>query len=302
MSGRSAPRSRNGTYPLLPCELCIIPDKSPGCLTCRTRKVKCDEVRPSCSRCRTAQLACEWLPSPERRSQSRPKRTNPSTALAAIQSRRLLLPRDMFGFSANNELSNSLHLTVMDREYLMYFPRSTLVKWVGKPWQWAFLRHLYGDVASRSPVVMRLILANAASELEGRKATDPELAGLAVSKTRGTGAAHYGAALREFGAMLEQCLEQKRPLTKSAIDEIVASFFFMISYERHFEGRDSGLAAHLSGVQAFLETCGVFSRQTGELKGDVSEMAKNLLLFIMWAILYQLKSGTKRTLTPRLGM
>jgi len=199
----------------------------------------------------------------------------------------------MFGFSATQQLGNSLHLTVMDREYLMYFPQSTLVKWIGKPWQWAFLRHLYSDVAARSPVVMRLILANAASELEGRKLTDPELAGLAVSKTRGMGAAHYGAALREFSAMLHQCLDQKLPLARSTIDEIAASFFFMISYEHHFGGDDSGLAAHLSGVQAFLETCGVFSRQTSELRGDVSEMAKNLMLYIMCATHYQSKSNAK---------
>lgn len=193
----------------------------------------------------------------------------------------------MFGSPAGYQLGNSLHLTVMDREYLTYFPQSTLVKWVGKPWQWAFLRHLYSSVASRSSVVMRLILANAASELEGRKTTDPALAGLVVSKTRGAGAAHYGAALREFSDMLQQSLSCKLPLTWAEIDEIAASFFFMVSYERHFGGAESGLATHLAGVQAFLEASGIFSRQTGDLKGDISEMAKNLLLYIMYVTVHE---------------
>ncbi|KAF2020038.1 hypothetical protein BU24DRAFT_419629 [Aaosphaeria arxii CBS 175.79] len=31
-----------------------------GCLTCRSRKKKCDEVKPRCAGCRRNQLACEW--------------------------------------------------------------------------------------------------------------------------------------------------------------------------------------------------------------------------------------------------
>lgn len=33
-----------------------------GCLTCRTRKKKCDEFKPRCAGCRRNQLACEWPP------------------------------------------------------------------------------------------------------------------------------------------------------------------------------------------------------------------------------------------------
>lgn len=31
-----------------------------GCLTCRSRKKKCDEVKPRCAGCRRNQLVCEW--------------------------------------------------------------------------------------------------------------------------------------------------------------------------------------------------------------------------------------------------
>lgn len=31
-----------------------------GCITCRTKKVKCDEQTPECRRCRRLALSCEW--------------------------------------------------------------------------------------------------------------------------------------------------------------------------------------------------------------------------------------------------
>lgn len=31
-----------------------------GCLTCRTKKVKCDEQAPECRRCQRLDLRCEW--------------------------------------------------------------------------------------------------------------------------------------------------------------------------------------------------------------------------------------------------
>lgn len=33
-----------------------------GCLTCRKRKVRCDELRPRCSHCTRLNLQCKWRP------------------------------------------------------------------------------------------------------------------------------------------------------------------------------------------------------------------------------------------------
>ncbi|KAJ5587654.1 uncharacterized protein N7459_003419 [Penicillium hispanicum] len=33
---------------------------SPGCITCKSRRVKCDSARPTCGRCRKASKHCEW--------------------------------------------------------------------------------------------------------------------------------------------------------------------------------------------------------------------------------------------------
>ncbi|KZT43627.1 hypothetical protein SISSUDRAFT_611897 [Sistotremastrum suecicum HHB10207 ss-3] len=55
-----------------------------GCLTCRQKKVKCDETKPSCTRCTQGQRDCTWPENvPPRRKPSRPQDTpeeRPSTA------------------------------------------------------------------------------------------------------------------------------------------------------------------------------------------------------------------------------
>lgn len=64
MSGRNAPRSKNGVL------LSFLPQTATfhrlnsrlaaGCSTCRRRKVKCGEERPVCKRCLNLSLNCEW--------------------------------------------------------------------------------------------------------------------------------------------------------------------------------------------------------------------------------------------------
>ena len=247
-----------------------------GCSTCRTRKVKCDEERPSCGRCRSARLSCDWHRVPRRQ---RPK---PSSAdkLKALQAQqyRLVLPRDFIGLSGQ-QLRNSLQLSNIDGEYLAYFPNTVLVTWVGKPWKWGFLRYLYSQVAAESSIVMRLILALSASEIEGRRLQDPERIRWSVPCRLGTGVAHYSTALREFRTELEHL--RGRSMTQEKLDEIITSFFFMISYEFHF-GRDwSGLTAHLLGFAAFLRDCGLWVDLSSSASTRLSAQSKNLLLYIM---------------------
>ncbi|TFK23651.1 hypothetical protein FA15DRAFT_549433, partial [Coprinopsis marcescibilis] len=31
-----------------------------GCITCRIKKVKCDEIKPDCNRCRLGNKDCTW--------------------------------------------------------------------------------------------------------------------------------------------------------------------------------------------------------------------------------------------------
>lgn len=58
-----------------------------GCMTCRTRKLKCDEIRPLCGRCVQSKFSCEWgkaTPGGRRRRQKhgKDKVSNETTILA----------------------------------------------------------------------------------------------------------------------------------------------------------------------------------------------------------------------------
>ncbi|KPM45235.1 hypothetical protein AK830_g1343 [Neonectria ditissima] len=59
-----------------------------GCVTCRTRKIKCDERRPVCQRCANSPLKCDWL------EPGRPLslRRGPKLAISNTKSQRRLAP------------------------------------------------------------------------------------------------------------------------------------------------------------------------------------------------------------------
>ena len=42
-----------------------------GCLTCRSRKRKCDENKPICNECRRLRIKCIWMPRTQRRNKSK---------------------------------------------------------------------------------------------------------------------------------------------------------------------------------------------------------------------------------------
>lgn len=63
------PRTRTGLYTALPyissphsLFFCIATNHElcAGCLTCRKRKVKCDELKPNCAKCQRLQRPCVW--------------------------------------------------------------------------------------------------------------------------------------------------------------------------------------------------------------------------------------------------
>jgi hypothetical protein len=56
------PRTRTGALSEWQngCGILNLANVSKGCLTCRKRKVKCDEAKPVCSRCQRLQRECTW--------------------------------------------------------------------------------------------------------------------------------------------------------------------------------------------------------------------------------------------------
>ncbi|KAJ5148380.1 hypothetical protein N7526_001732 [Penicillium atrosanguineum] len=192
MSGRNAPRSKN------------------GCSTCRRRKVKCGEERPTCSRCSNLRLSCEWgvpvqrdrgvqvrhlQPAPSATDQliwSAPQAGDvvdiPDALLASLSpiswpdDAVLLEPPQLVPFyppvaptqiptplypplSADIACANSLTLTEHDQKYFQYFPSSSIVYYYMKGWQWSSFCYLYQGPAATNKVIMRMILALSACDM-----------------------------------------------------------------------------------------------------------------------------------------
>lgn len=69
-------------------------DVSLGCLTCRSRKLKCGEEKPHCSRCITSRLQCNWNQSPA-----------PVTSIRPIRFTKIRTPAKVFHANTNSSLA-----------------------------------------------------------------------------------------------------------------------------------------------------------------------------------------------------
>ncbi|KAI1206302.1 uncharacterized protein F4807DRAFT_453497 [Annulohypoxylon truncatum] len=100
-----------------------------GCVTCKNRRVKCDEGKPSCSRCEKSGLLCAGYegPNPRRGKEAPPSgRSNRSTGPAALR------PKSLKPWTVNTTqeipivdflLPPSLAPAYLDRRDLQYFDR-----------------------------------------------------------------------------------------------------------------------------------------------------------------------------------
>ncbi|KAH7129207.1 hypothetical protein EDB81DRAFT_139836 [Dactylonectria macrodidyma] len=179
-----------------------------GCLTCRIRKVKCDERRPRCQRCVKSSMKCEWLepgrPLSARRTPSskgsipspifqRPLAPSPNSGMDRshsddLEHEKAAATRTDSNFASKTEndiqhspsprpalstnhipLSNSLQLTAEDQAAFLYVPESILVLSYGKPWKWSCFSYIYNNVASQYSGVMRSFIAVAAMELRSKE-------------------------------------------------------------------------------------------------------------------------------------
>ncbi|KAH8422347.1 Zn(II)2Cys6 transcription factor [Aspergillus melleus] len=283
MSGRNAPRSKN------------------GCSTCRRRKVKCGEERPTCQRCYNLRLNCEWgvpvkrgKPASVRHLQPAEPRwsgndivsVNSATAtqgilnpqyastLAAIWQHPStvadftpILPETLstagwpcfppitpvsplYPSLSEPDLacSNSLILSDHDKKYFQYFPSSSVVFYYMKSWQWSSFNYLYQGPAATNKVIMRMILALSASDMH-RNGLVVRSPGRPTAEDHGR--YHYGLAVKEFRQLLET---PKLQVTPTELEIIFATMFLMITYEWQYGHCVHHLQLHLQGVRSLLET------------------------------------------------
>ncbi|RAO68529.1 uncharacterized protein BHQ10_004541 [Talaromyces amestolkiae] len=246
-------------------------------------------VRPSCAPVSDGLLnvshpQSEWL---EVARKSRGKRTSAKASRESQAKFSTLLPRieDPAHIVALDPLTlfYPFSLSAQDREYLAFFPHTSLVQWFGKPWKWASLNYLHSKIAPHSVVVMRMVLAIAAAELESIRYAQQTQSSGEPPRQRDherwvAGTHHYRIALRGFQSLLVK----SRPLSEQEFDEILAAFLLMAIYELHFSADTAGLQVHISGIYTFLRVRGVTFQGTWQQGSNLPVLSQQLLLFIMY--------------------
>lgn len=178
-----------------------------GCLTCRSRKKKCDETKPQCSACRRNGLGCSWL---------QDKQT------AALQ----LQPRsETFAHpNHNNRLlgSKACSLTNVSLLLLQHYTFETAVILpAGKPSINPFISFVLPP-AEADDVIMHSVLAVSGAHLSFRlqDATDVEMA------TR----KHYLLAIRG----VQEVIGAGQVIDKSDVLRLLLAISFLSQYEVSF--------------------------------------------------------------------
>ncbi|KAE8383162.1 hypothetical protein BDV26DRAFT_181144 [Aspergillus bertholletiae] len=286
MSGRHAPRSRT------------------GCTTCRVRKIKCDETHPSCVRCINAQMKCDWArKTPPTTSKSKlvskaPRGPAPRRAYHQLLPRKIDPDANLICLS----LPDPNLLSSREREYFAFFPHTSMVRWIGKPWQWASLHYVYSHIAPRSLVVTSMMLAISATELEGIRHTQRCRSDRVVSHDQWpaeAGTSYYQSALRDFQLILSK---SEGPLSSQEVNQISAAFFLMVIYEYLFGQDSAAVEVHIQGLYTFLRAHDLAPKHGEPSKcARLPVLTQQLLLFVMYMNLTLCKYGHLRQLWEDAG-
>ncbi|KAF5649688.1 GAL4-like 2Cys6 or C6 zinc binuclear cluster DNA-binding domain protein [Fusarium sp. NRRL 52700] len=254
--GRSAPRSRS------------------GCWTCRTKKVKCDEIRPVCRRCIRLKLSCDYVPRLRTFPKESPAGTlvHSSLDLSRVEPNpREDVPDKPFcgnARSQNEDISSAItpslrppfrwgtygmELGREEIEAIQYFRESFSALYIMKKPQYSAFAIML-RLATHDPLVLHMILAIGGCGIDYRHqwherkhrvltANDP-------SKYRALGLRHYSEALRE----LHTILGDNETVKSANLDSLTSGLVLMIMYEQlHGDARCKGLASHLNGAALILK-------------------------------------------------
>jgi hypothetical protein len=123
-----------------------------------------------------------------------------------------------------------------------------------KPWEWSSFGFLYQGPAATNKLIMRMILAIAASDMH-RRGLVPNSTGQDPSKNPGR--YHYEAAVQEFRQYLEEHAAtgetQGDLVAESECEIIFCTMFLMIMYEWYYGHSVKDLQLHLQGVRCLLK-------------------------------------------------
>lgn len=145
-------------------------------------------------------------------------------------------------------------LSPMDQTYFRFFPSSSVVYFYMKPWAWSSFGFLHQGPAAANKLIMRMILALSASDMQRRGLLGTQEA------SKNHARYHYDRAVREFRKYLEEdrggISSQRKEGGKTAESEcemIFCTMFLMIMWEWHFGHSVKHLQLHLQGVRCLLK-------------------------------------------------
>ncbi|KAF5681407.1 sterol uptake control 2 4 [Fusarium denticulatum] len=242
--GRSAPRSRS------------------GCWTCRTKKVKCDEIRPVCRRCIRLKLSCDYAP----RLRTFPKASPAGTFVHSSLDFSCVEPKPRADKSScgsprpgSEEISSSLstpfqwgtygmELGSEEIEAIQYFRESFSPLYIMKKPQYSAFAIML-RLATHEPLVLHMILAIGGCGIDYKHQWHERQYCVSTedspSKYRTLGLKHYSEALRE----LHTTLGDNKTAQSANLDSLTSGLVLMIMYEQlHGDTRCEGLASHLNGA------------------------------------------------------
>ncbi|KAL2803128.1 hypothetical protein BJX63DRAFT_86247 [Aspergillus granulosus] len=241
-------------------------DRSPGCRTCRIRKVKCDEERlriegqagPHCRRCSAARILCEWQggPIPRKKAGKKgPKSMGQEGAdsrgiLVPVASPSLLVPtppRSICSPGNSLQAANSLSLSTFDRLCLDYLQSSALVIVLGKHWPWSTIYYAYERIAVNQPMLMSAILASTASEIHQSRLYDQKKPPPHTASADIEARVHYGRALSSLREALKQDVR-----SPEQVEAIFITLWLLIDYENRFGNGAAAINIHIRGIQGLL--------------------------------------------------
>lgn len=245
--GRNAPRSRK------------------GCWTCRSKKVKCDEIRPQCRRCVRLKLLCDYMP---RKRESRLRnRTAPSEGARSeneINFQGLLagsptsdwfqslLRQDearsiaTFRIPVPSTSNSSVVLTASDHEAIRYF-RTTFAQINHTKNPDFSLYSIMFKIAEVNSVVMHMVLAVGGREMEFQKRLLPE-----YKQGAGSPLFHYSNALKLMAELVGDESTSSSPGPN--FDSLYTALYLMLLYEQRYgDEKCIGFTNHLNGTALILK-------------------------------------------------
>ncbi|CAI6042553.1 unnamed protein product [Clonostachys chloroleuca] len=277
-----------------------------GCLTCRKRKVKCDEVHPICSHCISHRFSCDWPTSEGIDARSRVAKSGTKCPQARVgYARNEALACRRAGSRRRPTLAptiteppircrNSLILEPKDKQYLQFFSFTTVFA------QYDFgdascLRYITQELALSNGIIMNMVLAISASEMHRQ--------GL-QSNGVDCGLRRYALAMEDLRVGLERVADV-RP--KIGVEILLLSIFLMLNYEIHYSASPERIRAHLEGLRALACSNVTFLRQEAKYDHpDEEGEAANISMccqIIVWSIYLDISmtiSGASKSLLTEL--